>query len=77
MADKFRNAIGIFINEVLSNEPMTIFGDGSQKRGFSYISDVAPLLAISPEVPKAHWQSTRSPPRGHSHLSVVGALCVI
>ena len=53
MADKFRNAVGIFINQIMRDEPMTIFGDGSQKRGFSYIDDVAPLIAIAPEVPAA------------------------
>jgi len=54
MADKFRNAIGIFLNQILSGEPITIFGDGLQKRGFSYVEDVAPLIAISPEVRHAH-----------------------
>jgi UDP-glucose 4-epimerase len=33
---------------------MTLFGDGEQKRAFSYISDVAPVLARSIEVPKAY-----------------------
>lgn len=52
-ADKFRNAIGIFMNQIMSGEPMTIFGDGSQTRGFSYIDDVAPLIALSPATPGA------------------------
>ena len=42
-----------FVRQAMRGEPMTIFGDGSQKRGFSYIDDVAPLIAISPEVPAA------------------------
>ena len=54
-ADKFRNAVGIFINEIMSGTPMSIFGDGSQQRAFSYIDDVAPLIAIAPSVPAA-WQ---------------------
>ena len=53
IADKFRNAVAIFLNEILGNQPMSIFGDGSQKRGFSYIDDVAPLIAIAPEVKAA------------------------
>jgi len=53
IADKFRNAIGIFMNQVLHGQPMTIFGDGKQTRGFSYIDDVAPVIVVSPEVPKA------------------------
>lgn len=37
--------------------PMTIFGDGKQTRGFSYIDDVAPIISVAPEVPKARSQA--------------------
>lgn len=47
IGDKYRNVIGIFMNQLLKNEPMTIFGDGKQTRAFSYISDVAPVIAES------------------------------
>ena len=33
---------------------MTIFGDGKQERAFSYISDVAPIIAESINKPKAY-----------------------
>jgi UDP-glucose 4-epimerase len=45
--DKYRNVIGIFMNQSLASEPYTIFGDGEQKRAFSYIGDIAPILADS------------------------------
>ncbi len=45
--DKYRNVIGIFMNQTLAGEPFTIFGDGEQKRAFSYIGDVAPIIAES------------------------------
>jgi UDP-glucose 4-epimerase len=45
--DKYRNVIGIFMNQTLAGEPYTIFGDGEQKRAFSYIGDIAPILAES------------------------------
>ena len=45
--DRFRNAVGIFMNQVLRDEPITVFGDGEQRRSFSYIDDVAPLIAAS------------------------------
>ena len=51
--DKYRNVVGIFMNQVLLGRPMTIFGDGTQQRAFSYIGDVAPIIARSPLVPKA------------------------
>lgn len=53
IADKYRNVIGIFMNQTLNNQPMTIFGDGKQTRAFSYIDDVAPLIAKSPTVAAA------------------------
>ncbi len=53
IADKYRNVIGIFMNQVLQDQPMTIFGDGSQTRAFSHVDDVAPLIARSPLVPLA------------------------
>jgi len=47
VADRYRNVIGIFMNQILLGRPMTIFGDGSQTRAFSYIDDVAPAIASS------------------------------
>ena len=35
------------MNQILHGEPMSIFGDGSQSRGFSYIEEVAPPIAAS------------------------------
>jgi UDP-glucose 4-epimerase len=49
IGDKYRNVIGIFMNQILRGEPMTIFGDGEQTRAFSYIDDVAPVIARSVE----------------------------
>jgi UDP-glucose 4-epimerase len=50
IADPYRNVIGIFINQALQGRPMTIFGDGTQTRAFTYISDVAPTIASAPTV---------------------------
>jgi UDP-glucose 4-epimerase len=44
------------MNQALQNLPMTIFGDGEQKRAFSYILDVAPVIARSIEIPEAYNQ---------------------
>ena len=51
IGDPYRNVIGIFMNQAMRDEPMTIYGDGSQTRAFSYISDVAPVIASAPETP--------------------------
>jgi len=38
--DTQRNVMGIWMNQILNKEPMTIFGDGSNKRSFTYIEDI-------------------------------------
>lgn len=53
IGDKYRNVIGIFINQILEEKPLTIFGDGQQSRAFTHISDVAPYIAHSINHPKA------------------------
>lgn len=37
--DKYRNVIGIWMYQRLNQIPMTIFGDGTQRRAFSFIDD--------------------------------------
>jgi UDP-glucose 4-epimerase len=37
--DKYRNVLGIWMYQYINNLPMTIFGDGEQKRAFSFIDD--------------------------------------
>jgi UDP-glucose 4-epimerase len=53
IGDRYRNVVGIFMNQLLKGEPMTIFGDGTQQRAFTHIDDVAPVIARSVEVPAA------------------------
>lgn len=54
IGDIYRNVIGIFFNRLMKSEAMPIFGDGDQTRAFSYIDDVAPVIARSIEVPEAY-----------------------
>lgn len=56
IGDRYRNVIGIFMNQLMQGQPLTIFGDGTQTRAFSYISDVAPHIANSVQVPGAYNQ---------------------
>jgi UDP-glucose 4-epimerase len=56
IADRYRNVIGIFMNQILRNEPLTVFGDGEQTRAFTYIDDVAPVIARSTSVESAYNQ---------------------
>jgi len=50
IGDRYRNVVGIFMNQILRGEPLTLFGDGSQVRAFTHIDDVAPLIAKSVDV---------------------------
>jgi UDP-glucose 4-epimerase len=40
--DRYRNVLGIWMYQKLNDKPITICGDGSQKRAFSYIDDCLP-----------------------------------
>lgn len=54
IGDKYRNVIGIFMNQIMQGLPMTIFGDGEQTRAFSYIDDVAIPIAKCVNIPEAY-----------------------
>lgn len=47
IGDRYRNVVGIFMNQLLKGEAMSIFGDGEQERAFTHVRDVAPLIAES------------------------------
>jgi UDP-glucose 4-epimerase len=53
IGDRYRNVIGIFMNQLMQGKPLSIFGDGNQTRAFSYITDVAPYIADSVNKPAA------------------------
>jgi len=54
IGDKYRNVIGIFMNQIMQGKQLTIFGDGTQTRAFSYIDDVAIPIAKCVNVPEAY-----------------------
>ena len=53
LGDKYRNVVGIFMNQLMQGKSLTIFGDGLQSRAFSYIGDIAPIIANCVNVPEA------------------------
>lgn len=38
--DKYRNVLGIWMYQILHNEPMLIYGDGEQTRAFTCVDDI-------------------------------------
>lgn len=53
IGDRYRNVVGIFMNQLLKGEGMTIYGDGAQQRAFTHINDIAPVIAGSVNNPAA------------------------
>jgi UDP-glucose 4-epimerase len=53
IGDKYRNVVGIFMNQILKNEPMSVFGDGLQQRAFSYVGDIVDPIVTSAWLPAA------------------------
>jgi UDP-glucose 4-epimerase len=42
-----------FVRQALANEPITVFGDGTQSRSFTYVGDVVRALLVLMEEPRA------------------------
>lgn len=45
IGDRYRNVVGIFMNQLMQGKSLSVFGDGLQTRAFSYIGDIAPAIA--------------------------------
>jgi len=57
IGDPYRNVVGIFVNQLLNGEPMTIFGDGTQTRAFTYVGDIAPVIARAHATPESYGET--------------------
>lgn len=56
IGDKYRNVIGIFMNQIMQGQPLSVFGDGSQTRAFSYVGEISGIIANAPDVKEAYGQ---------------------
>ncbi len=56
LSDPYRNVAGIFIRRALEGRNLIIYGDGEQKRAFSYMDDVVPYISRSITESKANGQ---------------------
>ena len=54
IGDKYRNVVGIFMNQIMKGGPLPIFGDGEQTRAFTYIKDISSVIANSILIKDAH-----------------------
>ncbi len=51
--DKYRNVLGIWMYQYMNDKPLTIFGDGSQKRAWSSVDDCLEPIWKAGFIPKA------------------------
>lgn len=56
IGDRYRNVIGIFMNQLMQGLPLSVFGDGLQTRAFSHIDNVAPHISRCVDLPAAYNQ---------------------
>lgn len=56
--DGYRNVIGIFIRQALAGEPLTVYGDGEQKRAYS---DIAYYMEPLEKLMLSHSRADRTP----------------
>ena len=66
LADPYRNVVAIFINRLLQNKPFYIYGDGNQKRAFSYIDDITPPIAKAGFIKANHGIINIGPERSYT-----------
>lgn len=56
LSDPYRNVAAIFVRRALEGNNLVIYGDGEQKRAFSYIDDIIPAMARAATEPNASKQ---------------------
>jgi UDP-glucose 4-epimerase len=54
--DPFRNVVSIFANRMLQGKQPIIYGDGQQKRSFTFVADVVEPLYLASLKPEANGQ---------------------
>jgi UDP-glucose 4-epimerase len=45
LTDPYRGVVALFINNFMKGNPISVYGDGLQKRMYTYIGDIVPYIA--------------------------------
>ena len=53
LGDPYRNVVGIFMRQAMAGEPLTVYGDGLQRRAYSYIADIIDPIIDAATLPAA------------------------
>lgn len=54
LADPYRNVVAIWMNCLMRGKPFYIYGDGNQRRAFSYVTDIIDAMARCYDEPKVN-----------------------
>jgi UDP-glucose 4-epimerase len=55
--DRYRNVLGIWMLKTINGEPLSIYGDGSQQRAFTYVDDILEPLWLCGTDDRTLWQT--------------------
>lgn len=53
LTDPYRGVVALFINRIMKDKPLVVYGDGEQKRMFTYIDDIVSCIVDCATNPKA------------------------
>jgi len=73
-SDPYRNVVAIFINSILRGKNFYIYGDGNQKRAFTYINDCTPYIAKAGFLEKANRQIINIGPEKEYSINELASL---
>jgi UDP-glucose 4-epimerase len=72
--DARQTFLGLWIRQALAGEELLVFGDGSQRRDFSYVGDVVNALCLAATSPAALGEVFNIGGEGHQSLAEVADL---
>ncbi len=76
LSDPYRNVISIWINALMMGKPFYIYGDGGQKRSFTYIEDYTPYVLKAGLSKRFHGEIFNIGPREEISLNGLARLII-
>lgn len=78
VADAKQGFLGLWIRRLLEGEPLTVFGDGTQRRDFNFVDDVVDALLLCADTPAAEGETLNlGAPDSHALLETARLLISI
>jgi UDP-glucose 4-epimerase len=74
--DARQTFLGLWIRQALAGEEMLVFGDGSQRRDFTYVDDAVRAFCLAAASPAAVGEAFNVGGQGHASLLEIADLVV-